>query len=784
MARGKGLLVAGWTFLIAGTIALVCSLLSFLGPPGKLVPDTFDLVGTALLFTGGALIVLFVTRHGLVLPLFLLGGVVFVAGGLINVTEEISALSAVPILGANGWGNNLAEDAAVVAGPSFIFLGMLALLYETAKLRRAAEEERRRYLEAHEDTLFSARVADMSAQAVVGVDQQGKIRFWNLGAHRLFGYKSQEAIGMTVKDLISTEGNGNAGNLHNLLNQESPVYDFELMGRSKEGKKFMAAATISPVMGDAGSRIGVSVTIRDIGARKQRERELIRSRNLLANTLQALEVGVFILDRDTQPIEYNPAMSALTGFTWEDLRQGATTTETVIAKLLDPSSTLFQELQEQVYGNKRNLERRNLTIRHRDGGKRVCNLAVSPVLDESGEVIAAAGVAIDMTDRERLQAQLLAAQKMESLGRMAGGIAHDFNNILSGVLGYASVLEQKLAHDEGLVRMVCAIEDSAKRAAEVTRQLLTFASGGPRRFESVSLNQLLRETITLFSHSVNPNVRLRFEPCPGPLVVEVDPRQIQQVFMNLLVNARDAVGDSGTIEVATEAVTDGVAYRPLEQSAGSAAYAHVIVTDTGHGMSPDVVQRVFDPFFSLKGHGGSYGLGLSVAYGIVKAHAGEIRVHSTPGQGTRFEVILPVNQMALQPVVPSAPRAMELGPGHGTILVVDDEQLIRSMTRDLLQMAGYEVMVACDGAEALAILRERGHEIDLVILDLLMPGMDGAEVFKSLREVKPSLPCIFSSGYGAEDVAAAYRNDEHVRILSKPYEAATLTSAIRELLEQ
>lgn len=765
--------------MLIGAVLLAVSFWPIYMADTKLSGNLLQLAGTCGLALGLFFVIQPLARRPLTMVLFLLGWGLVVFARVFDFLGEIPSISAYVLADDGATTNAIIEHGAETLGGTLLLFGMVALFVEMAKFREEAERNHQRYVDTVEASFFLARVADMAAAPVLGADRDGTIRTWNRGASALFGYTVEEALGRPLSDFLQHEQDEGTLDVSALLGEADAVHDLELLGIGKDGTQFAAAATVARVANYAGETLGASIVVRDIEHLKKERRELIAARNLLAGALQSIEVGLFVLDTDVQIVEYNPSMAALTGFTLEDLEHRHYSE--IFAHLFGADSPIASELVERLLGKGEQLQYRNLQLNTKEGEQRIANIAVSPVFDRDGQIIAAAGAAIDVTEREALEAQLLASRKMESLGRMAGGIAHDFNNILGGVLGYASLLREKLEHPE-YIRYLEAVEDSARRASELTHQLLAFAKGAERQIEPVALDPLLLDTIDLFSHSLNPNIRIEHRLNGHSPIVHADASQLKQVFMNLFVNARDAIDGAGVITVSSDCVRPEEMTHFADRTPRSGDYARVTVTDTGRGMTPEVYQRIFEPFFSTKDHGRGYGLGLSVVYGVVTAHDGVIDIQSEPGTGTAIDVYLPTTEQ--EPVVEEK-RLLgdQFAKGNETIMVVDDEQLIRLLATDVLGSCGYNVLLASEGAEAVDVLRQNGDEVALVVLDLLMPGMNGMETLVALREIQPELPCIFSSGYGSDTLDERFKQDPHVRIVPKPFEARHLAATIRELLD-
>lgn len=763
------------TLIAIGVAIFLSSFYPNIAARDAVVGDFLELLGTACIVAGANVFVRRVSRSEYVTGLFLGGCVLLAFARLLDFCDEVQVLNDVAVLGRDGAAHELVMRLAESVGYICILLTLLALMHELSKLIDTAETEGRRYKELHQASQYLARVADMTADAVFAVDDAGGIQVWNKGAERLFQFTKDEAIHRNVRELLAID-TGGTGFIAWATGSNAPRAA-DLAATRKDTTQFTAGATFSVITGDNGHALGVSIVVRDIEERKRAERDLVNSRKLLSGALHAADVGLFVLDRNGHTIEFNARMQELTGITVEMARGG--TFSSIVDCLLDDPQSLHSALFDRVLARGKHVELRNLRLHRPDGGVRVCNGAIAPVYDEMGNIIAAAGVAVDITDREALQSRLLEAQKMDSIGRLAGGIAHDFNNILTGVLGYATLAKKTVDDESPVMKHLTQIEASAVRASELTHQLLTFARGGSRNETKLSLDSLIDETIKLVSHSLNPNVHIHFTPNGALDQISADPAQMHQMIVNLCLNARDAIPFAGEIRVSAENVDIAEPDRERLQVAAPGRYVRIRIEDTGRGMTPEVTRRIFEPFFSTKKQGQAYGLGLSVVYGIVHSHRGVITVDSVVGQGTTFDVYLP---SAGQPVQPAkSGNGGTINRDTKTILVVDDEQLLRAVLQDILEMAGYRVVQASTGEEAVEIYRQQHDAIAIVILDIVMPGMGGAKALDELIKINPQLRCIVSSGFGGEGIEVKH-NGNNIRFVAKPFSMTNVTSAVQDLL--
>ena len=405
-----------------------------------------------------------------------------------------------------------------------------------------------------------------------------------------------------------------------------------------------------------------------------------------------------------------------------------------------------------------------------------------PLRDARRKVVHAVILFEDVTSTRALEAQLRQAQKMEAIGTLAGGIAHDFNNLLTGVLGYASYLLEHIKPDQKYHREIRLIEQSAQRAAELTRQLLAFSRKTVPRKNRMDLNDVVHETLRILQRSLRHEIELKADLAPALSPIDADATQMQQALLNLCINARDAMPQGGvlTIQTRNEKLTLAEARRIPDASPG--AYVRLTVIDTGEGIPPENFDRIFDPFFTTKEVGQGSGLGLAMVYGAVQSLGGFITFHSEVGRGSQFDLWLPV-AAAPQPETTSIPRESFDPSGTETVLVVDDEPHILELVEACLPPHGYRVVTASNGAAALETLAQKRAEIDLALLDLLMPGMDGKELWRRMKEAGAQFPVLFTSGYGGDDFIAA-KNLEGYNFLRKPYSIDELLYAVRKTLDK
>ena len=418
----------------------------------------------------------------------------------------------------------------------------------------------------------------------------------------------------------------------------------------------------------------------------------------------------------------------------------------------------------------------------KDGQRRYFLGSAGPILNGEGQVTGLIGVARDVTEHKLLEEQLLQAQKMESIGNLAGGIAHDFNNLLGGILGYATFIKRKLPSNNKLYHSVLGIEKSAQRASELTRQLLGFAR--PAKFEvrPIDCNALIEELVLLIRRTIDRRITVEVDLDPYLPSLEGDEASMQQSLMNMLINARDAMPKGGKLGITTRKKSIIPDQAALQRGLRGGEYVQIVISDTGVGMTQEVRAQIFDPFFTTKDPGRGTGLGLAIVYGIVQNHGGYIDVQSRMGKGSSFSMLLPASPWA-RPLNHRTPRFTGEVGGEETILLVDDEEVIRDLGKEVLEDRGYRVLAAADGLQAVAVYKKRFEEIGLIILDVVMPGIGGKETFRRLKRINPRLKVLLSSGYSAGGEVKEIISQGACGFVQKPYREEELASKVREILD-
>jgi two-component system, cell cycle sensor histidine kinase and response regulator CckA len=389
----------------------------------------------------------------------------------------------------------------------------------------------------------------------------------------------------------------------------------------------------------------------------------------------------------------------------------------------------------------------------------------------------------DVTEHVALEKQLVQAQKFEAIGQLAGGIAHDFNNMIGAILGWADMGMDETHATPRIRRYFDKIRQQADRAAALTRQLLAFARRQILEPRNIDLNQSVIETLSLLEKVIGSNIAIQANLAPDLAVVRADPTQVEQVLMNLCINARDAMPDGGSLTVETCNVAIDEGFCILQPLAHPGEYIMLTVTDTGTGMDAATLDRVFEPFFTTKEMGKGTGLGLATVYGIIRQHGGFLRVHSRPGAGSTFRAYLPVSTVT-DARSPAPDDAKPVHGGSETLLVVEDHEGLRQLAQETLVNLGYQVLLACDGEEAVREFRAHRDRIDLALLDVVLPKLSGPEVYSRICQEKPDLPVIFATGYSPDIALLQKVQEKGLPILQKPYSPRDLAQRIRETLDR
>jgi PAS domain S-box-containing protein len=511
-----------------------------------------------------------------------------------------------------------------------------------------------------------------------------------------------------------------------------------------------------------------------------RAEELARRERWFATTLSSIGDAVLTTDASETVTFLNPVAQKLTGFTSQEAvgrkvsevfrivsERDGRPVESPVSKVLERRGVVTVANHTELIGA--------------GGVRRPIADSGAPILDADGQLYGAVLVFRDMTAERALRAQLEHSQRLDALGKLAGSVAHDFNNLLTVIGGGTQLAQSSLPAGHRARDELAVVLEASQRAVGVTHQLLAFSRRQVMRLEPIDLNATVQGSLALLQRLLGPNVEIRTELDPMARLVLVDAVQCQQMLLNLALNAGDAMPQGGTLTLATRSVTAESAQADPPIAPGE--YTRLRVSDTGVGMDAQTLARAFEPFFTTKGEGRGTGLGLATVYGIVEQSQGAIRVRSAPGAGTTFDVFLPVTQAARSAAVPNAKPKTAHGGVAARVLVVEDDDMVRKLATRLLALDGYEILQAASADQALALIERDSGAVDLLLTDVLMPGMSGVELAQRLRERFPGLPVVFMSGYATEMLAKQGLRPDAGGFVAKPFGTEALRKAVREALE-
>ncbi len=646
--------------------------------------------------------------------------------------------------------------------------------------RRKAEEALRKSEAKYRELVENAN------SIILRRDSEGRITFFNEFAQRFFGFREEEILGRNVVGTIVPEKESSGRDLAQMIRDISrhperyATNENENMLRS--GERVWVAWTNKPVLDPDGKLAEILCIGNNITGRKRAEEKLAESEVKYRTLVEGMSEAVMQVDNDDRVLFVNPQFCQMIGY-GEDELLGRVGYEIYF----DPEE---QELIRRK--NRLRLEKASdayeTRMRKKNGEEVLVRISGSPVTDARGNVAGSIGVITDITERKLLEAEFLQAQKMEALGRLAGGVAHDFNNLLTSIMGYSDLLAKKLAEDDPsgpLRRYADNILSSANRAANLTQQLLSLSRRHAFQMQVLDLNGVVAEVERILRGLIGEDIELTIHPEGALGRVKADPVQIEQVLMNLVINARDAMPGGGKLSIETKNVVLDKSYARRRREVAPGPYVMIAVSDTGHGMDAEVQSHLFEPFFTTKDKGKGTGLGLSTAYSIVKQTGGHIVVESAPGKGSAFKIYLPRTEEPPAPLPSSQPNPVEaeLPRGVETVLLAEDEEVVRSLAREILRSAGYTVLEAGDGEEALKVAGSHPGPIHLLLTDVIMPRLGGPELARRLQPLRPDMKVLFMSGYTDGDISSYGGLGLEPSLLQKPFQPIALARRVREVLE-
>jgi PAS domain S-box-containing protein len=667
-----------------------------------------------------------------------------------------------------------ADLYAVLIGALLILADRLYVGLLAANRDLDARVQNRTRVLRESEARFRALIENI-ADGIALVDAHAVVLFDSDAGGRVLGFRGGELVGRALTDLVHpddrittlacfAEALANAGTLTLLP---------ELRMRHHDGHWVWVEGTAMNRLSDPSVH-GVVVCYRDVTARIETREALHTSEEYYRAIVETAEEAIVMADFDLRVLLVNHKFCEITGFTKDELVGGLL--DQVLfpddrSVILDRFADRARDLREQY----------DFRLRRKDGSAVPVLVSVGPVRAPDGSTLGAVALMTDVSARRNLEDQLRQAQKLEAIGVLAGGVAHDFNNVLAVIISYAQLLLEGLSSADPMHDDITEIKTAAERAATLTRQLLAFSRRQVLQPRVVDLNDIVANMTRMIHRLIGEDVHLITTLFDESVPIEVDPGQIEQVLMNLAVNARDAMPSGGTLSVTvtrSEADADTAARLDLQR----APYAILAVTDTGHGMDRVTQARIFEPFFTTKAVGRGTGLGLSMAFGIVRQSGGNIDVESEPGHGTTFRIWLPFATRGALERRPAAAAPDGSGRARGTILLVEDDEHVRKLAASILSKKGYGVLEASSGGDALVLFESHASRIDLVLTDVVMPLLSGTELVRRLRSERPDLRVLFMSGYPDRHTVAVELQVGTALFLEKPFTPDSLVQRVRDAL--
>lgn len=646
------------------------------------------------------------------------------------------------------------------------------------------------------DELDDGRRLELLVNAIVDyaifmLDTDGTVRSWNAGAERLKGYAAREIIGRSFSVFYTPEDRAARLPEKALATaRETGRFNSEGWRVRRDGSRFWALVVLDAIKDERGRLIGFAKVTRDITERQQAHTELLESERRYRRLIEAvIDYAIFQLDPEGNVATWNPGAQRIKGYAPEDIIGQHFSRFYTPEDLANgvPTRALAEAREHGRF------EAEGWRMR-KDGTRFWASVIIDRIVGEAGEIIGFAKVTRDLTERKRaqdelkqVQEQLIASQKLEAVGQLSGGIAHDFNNLLMIVLGNIETAERnarQLAGTGNLQRALGHAKRGAQRAAALTSRLLAFSRRQALDPKPINLNNFLSNMQDFLQRTLGERIEVETVGSAGLWQVEADANHLESTIINLGINARDAMPDGGKLTVEAVNVSADDEYSRVNPELSPGQYVVVCVTDTGSGMSSEVLDHAFEPFFTTKEPGHGTGLGLSQVYGFVKQSGGHVKIYSEVGHGTSIKMYFPRYLGTRQAPVDEPEDVLPEGEKIETILVVEDDADLRTYVCDVLRELNYRILAAPSAQGALTILLQEEPKVNLLLTDVVMPGINGRELGRRAQQIRPGLSVLYMTGYSRNAVVHQGRLDEGVDILEKPVSQAKLALRVREILDR
>ncbi len=644
--------------------------------------------------------------------------------------------------------------------------GYFVAVFDNITERKLREESERK--------LFHA--VEQSDEIIFMTGLDGTITYVNPAFQKIYGFTKEEALGKTPR--ILKGGMRRREDYEQfwktLLAGKGIRSEFE--NRTKEGRLITVRATVSPVFDSQGKMMGFIAVQDDITANKFAQEALQQSEARLRQLFENATLGIYRSTRDGRFLDANPALISMLGYKSQKELLAVSMAESVYANSADRV-----RLVEEYEGADR-FANVPLQWKRKDGKPISVHLSGRAVHDARGAFDFFEIFVEDVTERQALEKQFYAAQKFEAIGHLAGGIAHDFNNVLAAIMGWAELCQDSASEDPKLQKGLGIIIEQANHAVGLTRQLLAFARRQHMEPRVINLNNSVQEISRLLGSVIGRDIELKTKLAPDVFSIRADPTHIEQVIMNLCVNARDAMPHGGKLLIETKNAEVDEDYCRHHPYAQPGRYVQLSVSDTGVGMEAATLDHIFEPFFTTKEQGKGTGLGLATVYGIAKQHGGFIHAYSEPDLGTTFHVYFPASEGT--PLPESKAEAPALRGGSETILIAEDNEDLAELTRTALQGMGYSVLRAKDGEEAVKLFELHRDRVALLVFDVVMPKLNGPDAYAKIRALRDTISVLFISGHSFESPALSSFVEHGAELLQKPYSTKALLLKVRALLDR